>query len=283
MGTLYVVSTPIGNLEDITLRALRLLREVSLIAAEDTRHTRKLLNHFNIVTPTTSYHQHSAPSRIEALLHELETGDLALVTDAGTPGISDPGGPLIAAAVAAGYPVVPVPGASALLTLAAASGQDATRFAYVGFMPRKGKERADMIERAARTGWPFILYESPQRLTGTLNDLLGTLGNRPVTVGRELTKLHEEIYRGRLQDALVHFAARPVRGEVALMVGAPIKGEATPEAQAPEVDLDTLLRDFRTQGLPAKEAARQAAKLAGVSTREAYNRLIKLDEQNEPG
>src|SRR5438105_9844203 len=152
MGTLYVVSTPIGNLEDISLRALRVLREASLIAAEDTRHTRKFLNHLGIATPTTSYHQHSAPSKVDALLHALQKGDVALVTDAGTPGLSDPGGELVAAATKAGYEVVAVPGASALLTLLASSGIQAAHFVYLGFLPRKGKERYALINRAAQTG-----------------------------------------------------------------------------------------------------------------------------------
>jgi 16S rRNA (cytidine1402-2'-O)-methyltransferase len=272
MGTLYVVSTPIGNLEDISLRALRVLREVKLIAAEDTRHTRKLLNRVNIPTPTRSYHQHSAPSRISEIIASLTEGDVALVTDAGTPGLSDPGGELVEAAAHAGFPVVPVPGASALLALVASSGLEASRFSYLGFLPRKGKERAAILDKAAQTGWPFVIYESPRRLAATLADILQVVGDTEVVVGRELTKLHEEIFRGKLSGAVERFSSQPVRGEVAIMVAAPGKGEPGMQATA---DLDAVLEELEAQGLPAKEIARQAASLAGVSTREAYNRLVR--------
>ena len=282
MGTLFVVSTPIGNLEDISLRALRVLGEVPLIAAEDTRHTRKLLNHFNISTRTISYHQHSAPSRVEELLGELQKGDLAIVTDAGTPALSDPGAELVAAAAAAGFNVVAIPGASALLTLVAVSGLDATRFSYIGFMPRKGKERAKLIEQAGHADWPFVLYESPHRMAETLNDLHAALGDRTVVVGRELTKLHEEIFRGRLSDAAAHFASQPVRGEVAILVDAGHGENAEQLAEpAAQVDLDSLLRDLEAQGLASKDAARQAAKVVGISTRDAYNRLMKIRAESE--
>jgi 16S rRNA (cytidine1402-2'-O)-methyltransferase len=274
---LYVVSTPIGNLEDMSLRGLRVLREVALIAAEDTRHTRKLLNHFGITTPATSYHAHSAPSRLGELLHALERGDVALVTDAGTPGLSDPGGELVAAAAEAGFDVVAVPGASALLALVASSGMEAARFTYLGFLPRRGKERGELIARAAQTGWPFVIYESPQRLASTLNDLIQAVGDRQVTIGRELTKLHEEVFRGTLSEAAERFGADKPRGEVTIMVGgrpanAPAEGAAT------QADLDAILVELQSQGLPAKEIARQAAALAGVSTRDAYNRLVRIRE-----
>lgn len=279
MGTLYVVSTPIGNLEDISLRALRILREVSLIAAEDTRHTRKLLNHFEIPTRTISYHQHSAPARTAQLLDALAAGDVAMVTDAGTPGLSDPGGELVEAAVEAGFPVVAVPGASALLTLVAASGLPAARFAYLGFLPRKGKERTAILERAAAAGWPFVIYEAPQRLASTLEDIRNIAGDRPLAVGRELTKLHEEIYRGRISDALAHFSLRDVRGEIVIMVGAPTGDEMVNTQGADEraAGLDGLLLALRAQGLTAKDAARQAAQATGTANRDAYRRLIELE------
>src|SRR5438270_6268342 len=221
MGTLYVVSTPIGNLEDISLRALRVLKEVSLIAAEDTRHTRKLLNHFGISTSLISYHQHSAASRIEEVLDALGRGDVAVVTDAGTPGLSDPGGDLVASAVAAGVNVSAVPGASALLALAASSGMPSARFTYLGFLPRKGKERGELIDRAAATGWPFFIYESPRRLVATLAELRERFGDAQLAVGRELTKLHEEVFRGTLSEAVAVFTERPPRGEVTIMVAVP--------------------------------------------------------------
>jgi 16S rRNA (cytidine1402-2'-O)-methyltransferase len=283
MGTLYVVSTPIGNLEDISLRALRVLKEVSLIAAEDTRHTRRLLNHFNIATPTRSYHQHSTPSRTRELLSALEEGDIALVTDAGTPGISDPGSELVAAAVRAGFPVVAVPGASALLALVASSGLDAARFAYLGFLPRKGKERKEIIERAARTGWPLVIFESPRRLVDTLNDLIKVVGDRQVVVGRELTKLHEELFRGTLAEAAAHFERAEPRGEVAIMLaGGSVEpgGQGGVDGQA-EMTLDDILRALRALGLPTREAARQAAAITGVSSREAYKRLVQSREDRD--
>lgn len=280
MGTLYVVSTPIGNLEDISLRALRVLKDVSLIAAEDTRHTRKLLNHFDIATRLISYHQHSTQSRVEELLAALQNGDVALVTDAGTPGLSDPGGELVAAAVQAEFAVVAVPGASALLTLAASSGMQTARFVYLGFLPRKGKERAEIIRKAAATGWPFVIYESPRRLIATLNDLQKTLGDAPVVIGRELTKLHEEVFRGTLSEASAHFTGRTVRGEVTLMVVPPQGEQGLPE-ETRQVDLDSLMIGLRAQGLPPKEVARQAATQAGISTREAYNRLFRSRTEEE--
>ena len=274
MGTLYVVSTPIGNLEDISLRALRVLKEVSLIAAEDTRHTRKLLNHFGITTRLISYHQHSAASRIEDLLDALGQGDVAVVTDAGTPGLSDPGGDLVASVVAAGINVSAVPGASALLALAASSGMPAARFTYLGFLPRKGKERAELIDRAVATGWPFFIYESPRRLVATLAELRERFGDVEVVVGRELTKLHEEVFRGTLSDAVRVFTDRPPRGEVTIMVAAPA-GRSAGREGGEQVDLDSLLISLRARGLAPKEAARQAATQMGVSRREAYNRLFR--------
>jgi 16S rRNA (cytidine1402-2'-O)-methyltransferase len=274
MGTLYVVSTPIGNLEDISLRALRVLKEVSLIAAEDTRHTRKLLNHFSISTRLISYHQHSDLSRTEDLLEALRNGDVALVADAGTPGLSDPGGELVASVVAAGIAVSAVPGASALLALAASSGVPAARFVYLGFMPRKGKERAELIDRAAGTGWPFFIYESPRRLVATLGELRERLGDAQVAVGRELTKLHEEVFRGTLSEAVRVFTERAPRGEVTIMVSEVPQRDADHE-QGTEVDLDDLLITLRARGLAPREVARQAATQLGVSRREAYNRLFR--------
>lgn len=284
MGTLYVVSTPIGNLEDISLRALRILKEVSLIAAEDTRHTRKLLNHFDIHTPTISYHQHSGRVKMERLLEALVQGDVALVTDAGTPGLSDPGGELVEAAAQAGFTVAAVPGASALLTLLASSGLPASRFSYLGFLPRKGKERTELLKKAASNRWPFVIYEATQRLQATLHDISVVAGDRQVAVGRELTKLHEEVFRGRLSQAKEYFASAPVRGEVAIMVGGAEGTEIEPSLE--QADLDSLLVELRAQGLAAKEAARMAANAAHVSTKEAYNRLLRLEaragEKEEP-
>ena len=206
MGTLYLVATPIGNLEDITLRALRILREVSLIAAEDTRHTRKLLTHFEISTPMTSYHEHSGPARTEAVVAALATGDVALVSDAGTPLLSDPGQALVRAALAAGHAVVPIPGPSAAIAALVASGLSTDQFTFLGFLPRKSSERRALLARFVQAPETLILYEAPHRLLACLDDLLAVLGDRQATLARELTKVHEEFRRGRLSALRAEYA-----------------------------------------------------------------------------
>jgi 16S rRNA (cytidine1402-2'-O)-methyltransferase len=197
LGTLYLVATPIGNLEDVTARALRVLREVPLIAAEDTRHTGRLLTHFGIETPVISYHAHNERARRERLLAELAGGDLALVSDAGTPGISDPGRDLVAAALAAGHRVSPVPGPSALTAAVAASGLVAGPFLALGFLPRRGPERRTILARAGAAGVPVVLFEAPGRVAATTAELATAWGDRPVALMRELTKRHEEVRLGR--------------------------------------------------------------------------------------
>ncbi len=218
MGDLYVVPTPIGNLEDITLRALSVLHRVSLIAAEDTRHSRKLLSHFSIKTRLTSYHEHNKGTKTAVLLDALANGDVAIITDAGTPGISDPGYELIAGAIDAGIRVIALPGANAITTALIASGLPSGSFRFYGFPPRKaGELRAYLAERADLPE-TLIFYESPQRLIKTLDALREVLGDRQAVVGLELTKLFEEFARGTLSELIDHFAATPIRGEVTLLV-----------------------------------------------------------------
>jgi len=218
-GTFFVVATPIGHLEDITLRALRVLREVDVIAAEDTRITRLLLDHFEIETPLTSYHQHSGGRKAAALLRQLAAGrSVALVSDAGMPGISDPGHELIRLAIAAGVPVVPVPGATALVAALAASGLPTIRFSFQGFPPRAAAERAAFFESLRHAPQTLVFYESPRRLLATLRDLRRAFGNRHAVVARELTKPAEEFARGSLDELIARFEARAPAGQCVVLV-----------------------------------------------------------------
>lgn len=216
MGTLYLVSTPIGNLEDITLRALRVLAAVDLIAAEDTRTVRKLLSHHQISARLTSYHAHSSPAKVEQILRALETGDVALVSEAGTPCLSDPGYPLVRAVIDSGYLVVPVPGPSALAAAATVSGLPLGALLFLGFLPRRpGRRRAALAGRREEAA-TVVLFEAPHRLRATLEDALTVLGDRRIAVCRELTKLHEEIFRGTIRTALDYF--QEPRGEFTLVI-----------------------------------------------------------------
>jgi 16S rRNA (cytidine1402-2'-O)-methyltransferase len=288
MGTLYLVATPIGNLEDITLRALRILREVPLIAAEDTRHTRKLLNHFAIATPTISYHQHSGPARTEAVLAALAEGDVALVTDAGTPAISDPGVELVRATLAAGYAVVPIPGPAAAITALIASGLPTDRFTFVGFLPRKSSERRAELEHLRRAPETLIFYEAPHRLLATLADLHAVLGDRPAALARELTKLHEEWRRGPLSALRAEAAGGTgPRGEYSIVVaGADLAGEMAEDASEEVADIEATarerLRGLLAEGRRTREAAAQVAAATGLPRREAYRLALEVARE-EPG
>jgi len=216
MPVLYVIATPIGNLEDISLRALRLLREVKLIAAEDTRTTRHLLNAHNIKTPLTSYHEHSKRAKLDYLLNYLEKEDLALVSEAGTPGLSDPGYELIVAAIERGISVVPIPGASAVITALVVSGLPTDQFLYLGFLPRRKGQRQRLLSSIVDEPRTIVAFETPHRLRKALSDIEEILGNRRISVCRELTKVHEEIFRGRVSQASEHFAEP--RGEFSLVI-----------------------------------------------------------------
>ncbi|MEX2159965.1 MAG: 16S rRNA (cytidine(1402)-2'-O)-methyltransferase [Dehalococcoidia bacterium] len=274
MGTLYVVATPIGNLEDITLRALRVLGEVPLIAAEDTRTTRKLLSHHGIAAPKlVSYTERNRDQRTPGILAALDGGDVALVSEAGMPGISDPGFHLVEAAIAAGHRVEPVPGASALVAAVAASGLPARRFHYLGFLPRRASERRTALRAAAALPDTLVVFEAPHRLRASLADMLATLGDRRIAVCRELTKLHEELYRGSVSEALAHFDAP--RGEITLVIeGA---GEAAPNAE-PAIDVDSELRALKAQGRRARDAVREIAARSGLPHRDVYARWLALGD-----
>lgn len=265
---LYIVPTPIGNLEDITLRALRILREVTLIAAEDTRTTRRLLDHFDIGTPLTSYHEHNKLSKLDAILSALQTGDVALVSDAGTPGLSDPGYELIRAAIDHAIPVIPLPGPSALLPALVSSGLPTDTFLYLGFLPRKASLRRAAIQSMAAFPYTIVLYEAPHRLLETLADLLDVLGARPITIARELTKLHEEIWRGTLDAALDYFGRGEPRGEFVLVMAG-----ASPQPQQvwAEEQVRQALAARLAVGEPRSAAAKAIAEEANWPRRAVYD------------
>jgi 16S rRNA (cytidine1402-2'-O)-methyltransferase len=274
VGTLYIVATPIGNLEDISARALRVLAEAPVIAAEDTRHSRKLLNHFGIATPLISYHEHNQRQREDLLLARLADGDVALITDAGTPAISDPGAGIVRAALAAGYVVSPIPGPSSLAAGVSASGLIDGPFLMLGFLPRESTPRQRLLGRAGSTGWPLVLFESAQRLAATLRDLAETLGDRDAVVLRELTKVHEEVRAGTLGDLASWADSGPVRGEIVLVIGG---GQLTGEAPADEAA--EVVAALRRAGLSPSKAAREAASITGLPRAELYALATRpLDE-----
>jgi 16S rRNA (cytidine1402-2'-O)-methyltransferase len=276
MGTLYIVPTPIGNLEDITLRALRVLKEVGLIAAEDTRTSRILLQHYQITTPLTSYHEHNKLSKLDAIFAALENGDVALISDAGTPGISDPGYELIGAALERGYRVEPLPGASAVITALVASGLPTDRFLYVGFPPRKAKALREFWADLAHEPYTLVAYESPNRLTDTLAAAMEVLGDRPACVARELTKKFEEFQRGTLSDVLAYFQANPPRGEIVLLIDG---ANPEPAAEWDKARVQAALQARLDEGEPLKSAAKAVAAEAGWEKRAVY----ALGLENDPG
>jgi 16S rRNA (cytidine1402-2'-O)-methyltransferase len=272
---LYLVATPIGNLEDITLRALRILKEVDRIACEDTRQTQKLLHHFSISTPTVSYHEHNEQSRtVELLAHLQQGGSVALVTDAGTPVFSDPGLELVRAAVAAGMPVVPVPGANAAVSALIASGLDTDRFLFAGFLAAKpGSRRTELEELAARSqGWVLVFYEAPHRILDTLADVEAVWGESArVVVARELTKLHEEFLRGTVREIREHLAGRDrIRGEIVLLVDGSSVAAAVNRTGSVREQVSALMS---AEGLDEKEALKRVARERGVSKSDVYREL----------
>ncbi|MDQ3693578.1 MAG: 16S rRNA (cytidine(1402)-2'-O)-methyltransferase [Chloroflexota bacterium] len=276
MGTLYVVATPIGNLEDMTPRAVRVLREVQVIAAEDTRHTRGLLNHFSIQTPMVSYHEHNERARLERLLRTLDTGDVALVSDAGTPAISDPGAALVAAAAAAGHRVSPIPGPSAVTAAVAAAGLVTGPFLSLGFLPRRGSERRHLLARVGAAGFPVVLFESSNRVAATLEELDRAWGNRRAVVMRELTKVHEETMFGTLRELTTRTTEAEPRGEIVLVVA----GRADDDLAEPG-EATAVLRQMRRAGLSPSQAAREAATITGKPRSELYEMMRTLAD--EPG
>jgi 16S rRNA (cytidine1402-2'-O)-methyltransferase len=272
MPALYVVATPIGNLEDITLRALRVLKEVKLIAAEDTRKTKRLLTHYNIKTPVTSYYEHNKMTKLDYILAKLKEADIALVSEAGMPGISDPGYELIVAANKQSIPVVPVPGPSAVTTALAVSGLPTDRFIYIGFLPAKAGARRRLLESVAAEPGTIIALEAPHRLAAALEDVLGVLGDRRLAVGRELTKLHEEVWRGTVSEALKHFI-RP-RGEFTLV----IEGKKAKEKPQVTESVARQLQQMYLTGAKAKGAVAAVAAGTGLPRKELYKTWLKLDK-----
>jgi 16S rRNA (cytidine1402-2'-O)-methyltransferase len=269
MPTLYVVATPIGNLEDVSLRALRVLREVKLIAAEDTRRTRKLLTAYDIKTPLTSYHERNKLSKMDYVIAALAEGDVALVADAGMPGIADPGHELIVTANERGITVIPVPGPSAVITALAVSGLDTTRFTYIGFLPHRAGERRRLLESVASEPGTLVALETPHRLTAALGDIRQVLGERRLAVCRELTKLHEEVFRGTVSRAVEHF--NEPRGEFTLV----IEGRGEPEKPQLNENIETELEALRREGVPAREAISRLAGETGITRRELYRAWLK--------
>ncbi len=272
-GTLYIVATPIGNLEDITLRALRILKEVDLVAAEDTRHTRKLLTHYNIPTRLTSYHDHSESTKAPVLVETLSAGkNIALVSDAGTPCISDPGYRLVKGAVEADISVVPIPGPSMLTALMSVGDLPTDRFAFEGFLPAKKGQRQRMLRELCHEKRSLIFYESPHRLLSTLADLGHIFGDRRVVLGRELTKQFEEILRGPISTVRRVFQNRPVRGEVALVV----EGWDGKEGDALEQSAAELMQQLLADGVGLKEAVRAVSEACQISKRDVYALGVKI-------
>ena len=271
-GTLYVVATPIGNLEDITYRAVRILKEADLIACEDTRQTRKLLDHYGIDKPTISYHEHNEAGRARELVAKLEQGQtVAQVSDAGMPGISDPGYRVVKLAIERGIPVVPIPGASAVITALAASGLPTDDFAFSGFLPAKSGQRRTALEQVRNARHTVIVYEAPHRIHAAVEDIVHVLGNdRPVVIARELTKLHEEFIRGTAGEVQKQIAERELKGEITLLIG---KAERS-QASATETDLQTRLQEImHEQKVDEKAAMKILAKERGMGKSDLYREL----------
>ena len=270
MPCLYLVATPIGNLEDISLRALRVLREVGLIATEDTRKTRRLLTAHNIKARLISYYEHNKQSKLDYILSCLQNGDIALVSEAGMPGMSDPGYELIVAATQRGIPVVPVPGPSAVITSLVISGLPSDRFLYTGFLPRKTSARQRFLQSVADECGTIVAMESPHRLQAALNDILQVLGDRRIAVCRELTKIHEEVFRGTVSQAIKHFTVP--RGEFTLVI------EGKGEKNKPRLteDIEKRLHYMYLSGVTAKEAIARISGETGLTRKELYRAWLRL-------
>ncbi|HEY6805094.1 MAG TPA: 16S rRNA (cytidine(1402)-2'-O)-methyltransferase [Pyrinomonadaceae bacterium] len=272
-GTLYVVATPIGNLADITQRAIQVLKDVDLIACEDTRHTRKLLQHFGIDTKTISYHEHNETERGKELIYKLEQGtNLAVVSDAGSPAISDPGFKLVRNAIENEIVVVPVPGPSALIAALTAAGLPTDEFFFAGFLPAKSVARQTRLRELSAIPGTLIFYEAPHRLSATLKDASETLGEREAVVARELTKLHEELKRGRLSELAEHYSHEEPRGEIVLLIDRTVLKtvESSPENRS----IAEVVAQFESAGLDHRTALKKAARELGLSRAEAYRKLV---------
>ncbi len=276
---LYLVSTPIGNLEDITLRSLSVLKSVDLIACEDTRHTRRLLDHFGINKPTISYHEHNEQVRANELVQRLAGGEsIAIVTDAGTPGIADPAYRIVVAAIERGITVVPIPGAVALVAGLVASGLPTDSFLFAGFLPAKKMARRAKLEELKTERATLVVYEAPHRIRETLADALEVLGDRPASLARELTKLHEQFIRGKLSELVTHFDAHQPRGEMTLVIA----GSGDDNFEPVETgSISEQVERLMLEGVSRSDAIKQAAKSRGLTKREAYQRMLEEKPINE--
>ena len=277
-GTLYLCATPIGNLEDMTFRCMRILKEVDLIAAEDTRNSIRLLNHFEIKTPMTSYHEYNKIEKGRKLVEKLREGtDIALITDAGTPGISDPGEELVRMCREEGIPVTAVPGAAACVTALTISGLPTRRFAFEAFLPTEKKERQQILEELKQETRTIVLYEAPHRLVKTLRLLLETLGDRQVRVCRELTKKHETVYENTLSGAVSYYEEQEPKGECVLVIAGKSREEIRREEQMQweEMTLEEHMEKYLSEGMDRKEAMKQVAKDRGIGKREVYRALLQ--------
>ncbi|MBR4139682.1 MAG: 16S rRNA (cytidine(1402)-2'-O)-methyltransferase [Lachnospiraceae bacterium] len=276
-GKLYLCATPIGNLEDITYRVLRTLKEVDLIAAEDTRNSIKLLNHFDIHTPMTSYHEYNKIEKAEVLIRKMQEGiNIALITDAGTPGISDPGEDLVRMCYEAGIEVTSLPGPAACITALTLSGLSTRRFAFEAFLPSDKKERQAVLLELVDETRTIILYEAPHRLIKTLNELLEVLGNRKITLCRELTKKHETAFASTIEDVLKFYETQEPKGECVLVVEGKSRAELVQEERAKweEMTIEEHMEVYLGQGMDKKEAMKAVAKDRGVSKRDIYQALL---------
>jgi 16S rRNA (cytidine1402-2'-O)-methyltransferase len=269
MPTLYIIATPIGNLEDITLRAVRILKEAKLIATEDTRKTRRLLNAYNIKTRMTSYYEHNKLTKLSYIVEQLARGDIALVSEAGMPGISDPGYELVTAAIREGFPVVPIPGASAVTAALAVSGLPTDRFLFLGFLPARASARRRLLKEISGEKSTLVVYEAPHRLLASLKDLLSELGDRRIAICRELTKLHEEVFRGTISEAFAYFV-KP-RGEFTLVIA----GRTDKPEHQPISDIESQVEKMQRSGKTAKEAISTLSKQSGLSRKELYRVWLK--------
>ena len=279
-GCLYLVGTPIGNLEDITFRALRILKESDQIACEDTRHTQKLLSHYEISKPLVSYHEHNEMTRAPELIVAMEQGaKIALVSDAGMPLVSDPGYRLVTLCARHQIPVIPIPGPSALLAALAASGLPNEEFLFVGFLPARCGERHRALERLRLEDRTLILYEAPHRVAETVADARAILGDRPACLAREVTKLHEEFRRGPLSELSTSLEEKPARGEITLLIGAAPPGQATPNGDTTQSLADRVDELIRQAKLDRKEALKLAAKERGLTRREAYSKILESHDR----
>ncbi|HXQ34377.1 MAG TPA: 16S rRNA (cytidine(1402)-2'-O)-methyltransferase [Anaerolineales bacterium] len=267
MGTLYLVATPIGNLEDMSPRAVRVLREASLIAAEDTRHTGKLLKHFEIDTPLTSYFEHNKLNKLDFILNKLTTGDVALVSDAGTPAINDPGYELVRAALASNFDVRPVPGPSAPIAALTASGLPTDSFLYLGYLPHKTSDRHKFIGQVASLSYTLIFLESPYRIVEALEDILSILGDRQICVAREMTKMFEEFWRGTVSGAVEHFKSQPARGEFTLVIAGQMKDDS---GKWTEKEMLKAIKKELQDGKSAKDISSELAIQSGWNKKEIY-------------